>query len=85
MPRPAIGGIDGGKGHDIKGNYLAAKPFGILRAVSPVERPRPVAGELQTFVFLIGLWYIRLHIIGKRGFLLDEGRNDFDTGNRTAF
>jgi hypothetical protein len=30
--------------------YLAEKPFDLPRAVSFVERPRPVAGELH-FVF----------------------------------
>jgi len=27
--------------------YLAGKPFDLLRAVSFVERPRPVGGELH--------------------------------------
>jgi len=30
----------GGEGHNIKGNDPTGKPFGILRAVSFVERPR---------------------------------------------
>ncbi len=48
------GGIGGVKGHPAlagKRNDLAGKPFDMLRAVSSVERPRPVAGELHILAF----------------------------------
>ena len=40
---PVSPALEGGvKGHNIKGKYLTGKPFGILRAVSSAERPRPL-------------------------------------------
>jgi hypothetical protein len=37
----------GVKGHNINDNTLPGSPFDILRAVSSVERSRPVGGKLH--------------------------------------
>ena len=44
------------EGAQYKMTYLAGKPFDLLRAVSFVERPRPVGGEFDYPMLFMANW-----------------------------
>ena len=61
----------GVKGHNANAIFLArillatacpGSPFGMIRAVNSVERPRPVGGELHLGIFLFSYSFGRVKI-----------------------